>query len=79
MPMSFLKLLWKKWLKIAHVIGNFQAQVILTVFYLVIVAPFGLISRYFGDSLEMKPRRMRSNFVKWDHVKDNLDTARRQY
>lgn len=77
--MPFLKFLWKKWLKIAHVIGNFQAQVILTVFYLVIAAPFGLASRYFADSLDMKPRRTRSNFVKWDHVKESLDTARKQF
>ncbi|MDO8487671.1 MAG: hypothetical protein Q7S45_05235 [Candidatus Curtissbacteria bacterium] len=77
--MSFLKLLWKKWLKVAHVIGNFQAQVILTIFYFVIAAPFGLVSRYFGDSLNMKPRRMRSNFNKWDHPKDDLQSAHRQY
>ncbi len=79
MRMHFLKLIWKKWLKVAHVIGNFQAQVILTVFYFVIVSPLGLASRFFGDSLDIKPKRMKSNFGKWDHPKESLESARKQF
>ena len=36
-----LKRLWEGWKKIAHKIGNFQARVLLTVFYAVLVLPFG--------------------------------------
>lgn len=77
--MHFLKRLWKRWLVIAHIIGNFQAQVILTVFYFVIVAPLGLLIRFFGDSLDIKPKRMKSNFGKWDHPKESLESARKQF
>ncbi|MEX2027889.1 MAG: hypothetical protein WD988_00120 [Candidatus Curtissbacteria bacterium] len=73
------KAIWKKWLSIAHVIGNFQAQVILTVFYFIFAAPFGFISRFFGDSLDMKPKRLRSSFGKWNHPVDSLESARKQF
>ena len=77
--MSFLRFLWKKWLKIAHVIGNFQAQVILTVFYFVIVSPLGIANRFFADPLKMKPAKIKSNFGKWDHPDDDLQSAHRQF
>ena len=79
MRMHFLKLIWKKWLKIAYVIGNFQAQVILTLFYFLLVSSFGIISRFFGDSLDMKPKRIRSNFSKWNHPKETIEEARKQF
>ncbi|PYN94142.1 MAG: hypothetical protein DMD91_28640 [Candidatus Rokuibacteriota bacterium] len=37
-----LRRLWQGWKRIAHKIGDFQARVLLTIFYFVIVAPFGL-------------------------------------
>ncbi len=77
--MRFLKPLWKKWLKIAHVIGNFQGQVILTIFYFVFVLPFGILGRIFSDPLRMRKQITKSNFQKWGHGKDTIDTARHQY
>jgi hypothetical protein len=41
--MTLLKRIWEGWKKIAHKIGNFQARIILLVFYFVILAPFALI------------------------------------
>ena len=43
--MTFLKWLWSKWLPIARAIGNFQGQVILSIFYLLILLPVGIIMR----------------------------------
>jgi hypothetical protein len=50
------KSLWEGWKKIAHKIGNFQARVLLTVFYAVLVLPFGLATRVFSDPLRIKKR-----------------------
>lgn len=47
---------WAAWKRIAHVIGNFQARVILTILYAVAVFPFGLLARIFSDSLHIKHR-----------------------
>lgn len=78
--MSTSKLLWKKWLAIAQVIGNFQGQVILTLFYFVLVLPFGLVISLFTDPMKMKsPLSPRSNFAEWKHKPDDLEAAHRQY
>jgi hypothetical protein len=51
-----LKRLWEGWKKIAHIIGNFQARVLLTIFYAVLVLPFGVAARLFSDPLRIKKR-----------------------
>lgn len=53
---SWWKRAWQRWLRIATVIGDFQARVILSVFYFVIVLPFGLLVRLFMDPLSIKGR-----------------------
>jgi hypothetical protein len=45
---------WRWWTRVAHRIGDFQARVLLTVFYYVILGPFALILRR-GDPLAIGP------------------------
>ena len=64
------------WKKIGHAIGNFQARILLTVIYYVLVLPFGLVVRVFSDSMHIKRRPQ-----KWfDHppIANTLEEARRQ-
>jgi hypothetical protein len=64
------------WKKVGHAIGNFQARVLLTVIYSILILPFGLAVRLFSDSMHMKKRP-----EKWfDHpsTSNTLDEARRQ-
>ena len=80
--MTYLKWLWSKWLPIAQAVGNFNAQVILTIFYLIIISPLGLIYRLFADPLAVKQSRITrqtTNFKRWDHLKQDLEEARKQY
>jgi hypothetical protein len=66
----------RTWKRVAHAIGNFQARILLTVFYGLIVFPFGIISRLFSDPLRMKQRP-----TEWlDHPDENHDLrwAKRQ-
>ena len=90
--MDFLKLLFRKWLVVAHAIGNFQAQVLLSFFYIIFFLPIGLVFRFFSDPLRLRSHRRqgfggqagqalrrKSNFEKWEHPKENLDQARKQY
>ncbi len=51
-----LKRAWNAWKRVAHVIGNFQARVLLTIIYATVVLPFGLMVRLFSDSLQIKHR-----------------------
>jgi hypothetical protein len=54
-----LKRFWQRWKQIAHAVGTFQARVLLTVFYAVLVFPFGIFARLFSDSLRIKSRPTR--------------------
>ncbi len=71
-----LKRLWGRWKRIAHVIGDFQARVLLTAIYGVVVLPFGVVFRLFADALRIKQKPK-----EWLDYPDNAsdaDWARRQ-
>jgi hypothetical protein len=73
---SIIKRGWEGWKKIGKKIGTFQARVILTIFYGVLVLPFGLAARLFAD-----PLRIKKNPTAWlDHPEEayDLDWARKQ-
>jgi hypothetical protein len=67
------KRLWKR---IVQTIGNLQARLLLTIFYAVVMLPFGLTVRFLFDPLRVKQRP-----TQWlDHPKETRDLpwARRQ-
>ncbi|MBM2826630.1 MAG: hypothetical protein HW403_694 [Dehalococcoidia bacterium] len=55
--MLVLRWLWLKWVPIAHAVGNFQARVILTLIYMVMVAPFAVGARLLSDPLMLHSKR----------------------
>lgn len=80
--MKVLKIFWRKWLPVAQAIGNFNAQVILSAFYLIIIFPLGFVFRILTDSLRMGwggISKRKTNFQKWEHEKQNIEEARKQY
>ena len=52
--MNILRALWRGLLAVAKRIGQFQAWLILTVFYFVIVAPVALIFQLVADPLHLR-------------------------
>lgn len=77
--MQKVKKIWKKWLKTAYVIGNFQSQVIFTLFYLIILFPVGIAISFFSDPLSIKQKPQKSNFTNWEHPVEDIDEAKKQY
>ena len=76
LPASLRTKLWEGWKKFGHALGNFQARVLLTIIYAVLILPFGLLVRFFADSLHTKKRT-----IAWlDHpaIPNDLNEARRQ-
>jgi hypothetical protein len=69
---------WERWKVIAHKIGNFQARLILVIFYFVIVPPFALIVKLFKDPLSLRPPRKESLWVEGPVADSSLSAARRQ-
>ena len=51
-----LKRIWYSWKRAAHAIGTFQARVLLTAFYAILVLPFGIFIRLLSDPLRIKRR-----------------------
>ena len=73
-----LKQLWEIWLRVANAIGDFQAALILTVFYTVVFAPTAIFFRLLSDPLRLK----RPDVVTWSLrtiTDEKLEAARRQF
>lgn len=66
------------WMPIAERIGNFMNRVILSLFYFVIVLPFGLGVRLFSDPLQIKNKRS-TVWTDFEARSENLDDARKQF
>ena len=47
-------MIWKYWKIVGHKIGNFQARLILSFFYFVLVCPFAAIVRFGSKPLRLK-------------------------
>jgi uncharacterized membrane protein len=76
LPVALRSKISERWKKIGHAIGNFQARILLTIIYYVLILPFGLAVRLFSDSMRMKKRPE----TWFDHppIPNTLEEARRQ-
>jgi lipopolysaccharide/colanic/teichoic acid biosynthesis glycosyltransferase len=50
---------WEGWKKIARKIGDFNARVILTIFYFILMLPFALLVRLLTDPLHIKEKSVK--------------------
>ena len=71
--------LWEAWKRVARRIGDFQARVLLTVLYFIVIAPLALAVRWAADPLALKPATPRGWSRKSTVVGDPLSRARRQF
>jgi hypothetical protein len=68
---------WEGWKRVARRLGDFQARVLLSLFYFVVVAPFALGVRAFSDPLR---RSAPPVWLEKERIGDDVTTyARRQY
>ena len=76
LPASLRTKLWEGWKKFGHAIGNFQARVLLTIIYSVLILPFGLA----GSLLFRFPAYQEAPREWFDHppMPNTLNEARRQ-
>ena len=76
-----MRKLWSQWMILARKIGQFQSRIILTFFYFLVVAPFGLAVRLLSDPLHVRVGDANAANTAWQpraaHPAD-LDSARRQ-
>ena len=65
-------------MRISMVIGNFNSRVVLTIFYAVVVLPFGLVVRIFGDPLAIRGNRS-SAWTDTQHPTRTIEEGRKQF
>jgi hypothetical protein len=70
---------WAWWKKIARVIGDFNARVILTIFYFIFLAPFALAVRFLSDPLAIKNKSAPSWGTKSEAEETLMEKAGRQF
>ena len=71
---------WEAWQAFAGALGSYQSRLLLTLFYFVVVTPFGVLARAFGDPLRLRRVGGSSYWVARDDTgADKLDRARNQF
>ena len=57
--------------------GHMMSRILLTVLYIVLVAPAGVVMTLLGDALQIK-RYRGTSWNPWEHDNESLEQARRQ-
>lgn len=77
-PVSFLRVAWTRWKKIARAVGVVQTRILMVGLYFLFVLPLGMIMRLSGDPLRLK-RPPGSNWMPHHDEEASVDAARRQF
>ena len=76
---SILRKSWEWWKRVARKIGDFQARIILTIFYFIILGPFALGLRMGSDPLAIKASTLRGWHPKTDGKGTPIEQATKQF
>lgn len=77
--MKFLNRVWEGWKRIALVIGNLQARIILTLLYIVLVIPVGCVVKLMSDPLHLRRRQTSTYWVTRETKLETLADANKQF
>jgi hypothetical protein len=75
---SLIQRSWIWWKRIARIIGDFNARVILTLFYFIFLAPFALAMRFLADPLAINNKSTPSWGIKPEAKETLMEQARKQ-
>ena len=72
-----IRRLWERWKQVARRLGDFQARILLTLFYFLIFCPFALAVRWRSDPLAIKAGTPRGWRARDDREGTPMERARR--
>jgi hypothetical protein len=80
-PIQFhgIKRIWEGWKAFTRRIGNYQSRLLLALFYIPVVIPFGIIVRSFQDPLQMKNNMVKSRWVPRSKTDHGLESIQKQF
>ena len=70
---------WRGWLEVARYFGDFQARLLLTLFYFTVLVPFAAGLRLFGDPLRLRRPPEASGWEAREGQDADLAASRRQF
>jgi hypothetical protein len=75
-----LNKIWQLWKRFAHGLGRVNTVILLTLFYFLVISPFGLLLRLFGWSPLESGRRFHNRETNWKPFEHPVDrqSLRRQ-
>ena len=73
-----LRKLWNRWKAFGQKLADFQARLILTLVYFIVVLPFGLLVRLLSDPLAVKNKSRETMWFPKNADEPTLENARRQ-
>lgn len=76
---SVVRRAWESWKRVARAIGDFQARVILVLFYFVALGPFALVVRWTSDPLAIKAATPKGWRVREAGKDSPMERATRQF
>ena len=74
-----IRRLWEGWKRVGKKIGDFQARVLLSVFYYVAFSPFALVVRWVSDPLAIKAATPKGWQVRGEGKGSTTERATRQF
>ena len=77
--MNLLKKFWEKWKAFGHKVGNFQARLILTLFYFIVICPFAAVVKFFSKPLRLKMLHTSNWLANQTGSEDVMARARKQF
>jgi len=78
--MNLFKKFWEYWKIFGHKVGNFQARLILSIFYFIVICPFAAVVKFGAKPLRLKLWHA-SNWLSHqaEGEEDIMSRARRQF
>jgi len=77
--MNLIKTFWEKWKIFGHKVGNFQARLILSLFYFIVICPFAVVIKYGSKPLRLKVFNASNWLLHRAGGEDIMSQARRQF
>lgn len=76
--MKYLKIVWGKWKKVARRLGDFQARVLLILFYFSLLVPFSVLTTFTSKRF-FKKQPKKSLWLDFSERYQSLEEAKGQY
>ncbi len=76
---SAVRRLWERWKRVGKRIGDFQARVLLSIFYYTVFSPFAIAVRWVSDPLAIKDSAPRGWQLKREEEASPTERATRQF